>query len=52
MMSISNRILSGMVETIRIESESGQKYENKYNINVIRPYPIHFNPYMAATMQA
>jgi hypothetical protein len=26
------------------ESESGQKYENKRNINDIRPYPIRFHP--------
>jgi hypothetical protein len=24
-------------------SESGQKYENKYNITDIRPYPIRYN---------
>ena len=28
------------------ESETGQKYENKYNISYIRSYPIHFHPYM------
>ena len=27
------------------ESKSGQKYENKYNIGDIRPYPIRFHPY-------
>jgi hypothetical protein len=27
------------------ESEYGQKYENKYNISDIRPYPIRFHPY-------
>ena len=28
-----------------LESESGQKYENKYNISDIRSYPIRFHPY-------
>ena len=32
-----------MVDTIR---KSGQKYENKYNIGDIRPYPIRFHPYL------
>jgi hypothetical protein len=27
------------------ESESEQKYENKYNMSDIRSYPIHFHPY-------
>jgi len=27
------------------ESESEQKYENKYNIDDIRLYPIRFHPY-------
>ena len=27
------------------ESESDQKYENKYNISDIRSYPIRFHPY-------
>jgi hypothetical protein len=43
MMSISNHILFGVV-TLSV-FESRQKYKNKYNINDIRPYPIHFHPY-------
>ena len=27
------------------ESESEQKYENKYNMSDIRSYPIRFHPY-------
>ena len=27
------------------ESESERKYENKYNISDIRPYPVRFHPY-------
>jgi len=30
------------------ESESDQKYKNKYDINDIRPYPICFHPYTHA----
>jgi hypothetical protein len=31
------------------ESESGHKYENKYDISDIRPYPIRFHRYTGAT---
>ena len=48
-MSISNHILSDMIDIIRIRSESDQKYENKYDIGDIRPYPIRFHPYSWAT---
>jgi hypothetical protein len=44
-MLIFKCILSGMVV---FESESGQKYENKYDISDIRPYPIRFHPYLHA----
>jgi hypothetical protein len=38
MMSISNRILSDIFILSVFESESGHKYENKYDISDIRPY--------------
>jgi hypothetical protein len=44
-MSISNRILSGIFDTIRIRIRIRHKYENKYDISDIRPYPIRFHPY-------
>jgi hypothetical protein len=46
MMSTSNRILSYPVwPTLSLfECESNQKYENKYDISDIRPYPIRFHP--------
>jgi hypothetical protein len=44
MMSISNRIVSGIFYTSVFESESGHKYENKYDISDIRPYLIRFHP--------
>jgi hypothetical protein len=48
MMSISNRILSGIFILSVFESESGHKYENKHDISDIRPYPIRFHPYVVA----
>ena len=33
------------------ESESDQKYENKYDISDIRPYPIRFHPYSRVKSQ-
>jgi hypothetical protein len=44
MMSISNRILSVIFILSVFESESEHKYENKYDISDIRPYPIRFHP--------
>jgi hypothetical protein len=51
MMSISNRILSGIFILSVFESESGHKYENKYDISDIRPYSIRFHPYLYAHLQ-
>jgi hypothetical protein len=45
-MSISNRIISGIFILSVFESESEHKYENKYDISDIRPYPIRFHPYL------
>jgi hypothetical protein len=45
-MSISNHILSGIFILSVFESESGHKYENKYDMSDIRPYPIRFHPYL------
>jgi hypothetical protein len=44
-MSISNHILSDIFILSVFESESGHKYENKYDISDIRLYPIRFHPY-------
>jgi hypothetical protein len=48
-MSISNHILSDIFILSVFESESGHKYENKYDISDIRPYPIRFHAYLLAT---
>jgi hypothetical protein len=44
MMSISNVSYPAFFILFVFESESGHKYENKYNISDIRPYPIRFHP--------
>jgi hypothetical protein len=44
MMSIFNRILSVIFILSVFKSESGHKYENKYDISDIRSYPIRFHP--------
>ena len=42
-MSTSNCILSDRVDIIRIQIRIRPKYENKYDIGDIRPYPIRFH---------
>jgi hypothetical protein len=44
MMSISNRIISGIFMLSVFEFESEQLYESKYDIIDIYPYPIRFHP--------
>jgi hypothetical protein len=44
MMSLSNRIISNMVDTTVFGSKSGQKYENNHDISDIRSYSIRFHP--------
>jgi hypothetical protein len=46
MMSISKYILSGIVDIIRIRIQIRTKYENKYDMSDMRPYPIGFHPYV------
>jgi len=46
MMSTSNRILSDMIDIIRIRIQTDQKYENKYDTGDIRPYPVRFHRYV------
>ena len=50
-MSTFNRILSDIVDIIRIESKSDQKYENKCDISDIRSYLIRFHPWTEVKMK-
>jgi len=43
-MSTSNRILSDMIDIIRIRIRIRPEIWNKYDISDIRTYPIYFRP--------